>query len=357
MVTSTIIFICLIAIAGLLRLKKSANFLEITTGTLYVFSLFIFAFGMMIHSNPYYRAIDTVNMECYSPFSDRHYLTIIFYFLTFNTSILLIWVKGRKLPPLTLVLSLIFTFVWIIISVAILFQISIHNTETLDSYNSEVEQTLFLFAPIFSILIGGRLLFKVMVKEIRGTIERTYSNRFLSFLNAFLLTKSGNPLWILVFMFPVLFLSTLILILFGQDTNSIIKVFTDTATWKFSQQTHPPILDHQGHYLCTVAASGHPKVVKPLRIGLRNGDRIIVNRQLLIANAFEEMIQDMSPKFHFRIRVLYDKYGYNLSKRINTTFLSSLTYLLMKPMEWFFLICLYLFCINPEQKINRQYAE
>jgi hypothetical protein len=76
----------------------------------------------------------------------------------------------------------------------------------------------------------------------------------------------------------------------------------------------------------------------------------------LIANAFEEMIQDISPTLHRGIRNLYDKYGYNLSKKINTPFRSNLTYILMKPLEWVFLLSLYLLCKNPEKKINKQYA-
>jgi hypothetical protein len=40
-----------------------------------------------------------------------------------------------------------------------------------------------------------------------------------------------------------------------------------------------------GHYLCTVSAKGHKKLVKPIRAGIRRGSRISVNHQLLIANA------------------------------------------------------------------------
>ena len=43
-----------------------------------------------------------------------------------------------------------------------------------------------------------------------------------------------------------------------------------------------------GHYLCSVAAKGHTQIVKPERFGVRNGGRIICNRQLLISNAFED---------------------------------------------------------------------
>ncbi|MBK8444836.1 MAG: hypothetical protein IPL35_16145 [Sphingobacteriales bacterium] len=245
---------------------------------------------------------------------------------------------------------MIFILLGVLLSVAILFQVSVHNTETLDTYSND-GQNLFLFAPLLSIALGVYFIYKATIQEINETFERKYSNKILNYLNNFLATKSRNPFWIFLLMFPVFFMVTLILILFGQDSNSIIKVFTDTATWKLSQQTHPPILEHTtGHYLCTVAAAGHPKIVKPIRFGQRNGKTIIVNRQLLIANAFEELIQDVSPKAHYFIRTCYDKYGYNLSKKINTVALSNTTYILMKPLEWVFLICLYLFCNKPEQK-------
>ena len=69
------------------------------------------------------------------------------------------------------------------------------------------------------------------------------------------------------------------------------------------------------------------------------------------------MIQDSSPKMHHLIRTNYDNYGYNLSKKINSETGSNITYIVMKPLEWFFLICLYSFCNTPEKKINKQYKK
>ena len=341
---------------GLKRLHASAG--EIIVGIVYIISIALFGLGLIVHSNPYYRAIDPIDMTCYSPFSDRHAMTLIFYFIIFNASLLLVWIKNNVLPPLMLTLSLVFIAIGIILNIVILIQVSAHNTESLQyASNSAEEQILFFFAPFFSIVIGFSLIYDVKTQKINETFERTYSNKYLNILNTFLATRSRNPVWIAILLFPVFFLVTLLLILFGQDTNSIVKLFTDTTTWKLSQQMHPPILDHTGHYLCTVAALGDPKIVKPLRIGQRNGKQIIVNRQLLIANAFEEMVQDFSPKLHRIIRQNYDKYGYNISTKINTPHSSNITYMIMKPLEWLFLICLYLFCNNPEQKINSQYTK
>ncbi|MFW2135145.1 DUF6688 domain-containing protein [Chryseobacterium sp. TY4] len=185
--------------------------------------------------------------------------------------------------------------------------------------------------------------------------NRTYKNKFLNDCNRFLSQKYDVTNWAWTFLLPVFIVLTLILMLFGQDYNSLIKVFTDTTTWTFSQKTHPPILDHTGHYLCTVAAKGNPNLVKPLYIGKRHSRPIIVNRQLQIANAFEDMLQNFSPKTHRFVRQNYDKYGYNLSKKINSELGSNLTYILMKPLELIFLIFLYLLETKPEQKISKQY--
>jgi hypothetical protein len=343
-------------VATLKHFNNTAHPAELITGVLYFFSLILFTLGLLTHNNPYYQAIDPVGIACYSPFSDKHALTLLFYCIAFNSSLFLVWTKSKNLPPLTLTLSLLFILIGIILNIVVLLQISVHDISNLYRYNSRDDQLLFFFAPVLSILIGTLLIIKVMIKEINIASDRIYSNKYLNFLNSFLATKSKNPVWIALLLFPLFFIVTLVLILFGQDINSIVKVFTDTTTWKFSQQMHPPLLDHRGHYLCTIAATGNPKIVKPLRFGLRNGNPIIVNRQLLIANAFEEMICDFSPKLHSIIRTTYDTYGYSISGKINTVQLSNLTYILMKPLEWFFLICLYLFCTKPEQRINKQYT-
>ncbi len=114
-------------------------------------------------------------------------------------------------------------------------------------------------------------------------------------------------------------------------------------------------MHYDGHYLCTVAAGGHRKVVKPLRYGTRLGETIIVNRQLCVANAFEELIHDKLSRFHKVVRTNYDKYGYPLSKHITTPLRADIVYFVMKPLEWIFVFVLYLFDKDPEKRISRQY--
>lgn len=117
------------------------------------------------------------------------------------------------------------------------------------------------------------------------------------------------------------------------------------------------IVPGDSHYLCTVSVKGHKKLVKPLKSGIRGTHIILVNRQLLIANAFENILEQYTPKLHKIIRDIYDKYGYPLSKHINTSWSADLVYILMKPLEWFFLLILYTVEQNPENRINVQYSE
>lgn len=159
-----------------------------------------------------------------------------------------------------------------------------------------------------------------------------------------------------IMLLPIIALMTIIFILTGQGADGMIQAFTETADWTFSTKTPPPPEYFKGHYLCTVAAGGHRKIVKPTRYGIRRGERIIVNRQLMIANAFEELIMDKTPRFHKAVRGFYDKHGYPLCKIITTKTRADIVYLLMKPLEWFFLLTLYLFDTYPERRIAKQYT-
>lgn len=320
----------------------------------YFISLIVFAFGLMMHSEDYQVAIDPID-SCYIPFGGKHILSLIFYFVIFNISAFLIWKKGRNLPPLTLVLSLIILIIGAVISILSLIQIVSHNTESLDIYKGDDASLFFFATPLFCLFITVYLWAEILKEEKKISQSRTFKSKFLNNCNQFLSQKYDVTIWAWIFLLPVFATLTLILMLFGQDYNSSIKVFTDTTTWTFSQKMHPPKLDHTGHYLCTVAAKGNPNLVKPLYVGKRHLKPIIVNRQLQIANAFEEMLEDFSPKLHKIVRRNYDNYGYNLSKKINSELGSNITYILMKPLEVLFLISLYLFQVNPELKISKQY--
>lgn len=171
-----------------------------------------------------------------------------------------------------------------------------------------------------------------------------------------LLGKGKNLPWVgLLMALPLLGIALAILTLFGQEPDSIIQAWTQTSDWTFSQQVAPPNLPMDYHYLCTVAAGGHRRLVKPLRMGKRHGHWVLVNRQLAVANAFEELLQQRLPRFHRVLRGAYDRYGYPIANHIRSPWAADAVWLLMKPAEWFFLGVLYLFDRKPENRIAVQY--
>jgi len=163
----------------------------------------------------------------------------------------------------------------------------------------------------------------------------------------------------LILCLPILTVIASLLLLFGQKSDSIIRAFTDTYKHGFSQLDY--LCDNVhcgGHFLCSVAANGHKEVVKPIRYGERNENKIICNRQLLIANAFEELVQQKLPKTHKIIRSQYNKVGNAIHRHyhiFNNKFVSDCIYFLMKPLEMFFLLILYTFDAKPENRIAQQY--
>lgn len=203
--------------------------------------------------------------------------------------------------------------------------------------------------------------------------QRTFNNT-----QATLTSKSGG--WIrrlfdflynlpLAINFPLLLVLSVplaavlmgILILLGQKPDALIRAFTDTYYHGLSQIEHECAnVDCGGHYLCSVAANGHKSVVNPKRYGTRNGALIRCNRQLLISNAFEQLLEEKAPGIHRFIRRKYNRVGgfiHRYYSVFSIKWLSDLVYVLMKPLEWLFLLTLYLFDPEPESRIERQYID
>ena len=157
----------------------------------------------------------------------------------------------------------------------------------------------------------------------------------------------------------ILLLLSLMLLLCGQKPDSLIRAFTDTYQHGFSQLDHLcENVECGGHFLCSVGANGHPKIVKPIRYGERNGRKIICTRQLLISNAFEELVQEKCPLVHKMIRHNYNKVGRLIQRYygiFTNKYISDLVYICMKPLELLFLLTLYTFDKKPENRIARQY--
>ncbi len=340
------------------KLKPSATNFEKLLIILNCWALPLFVLELSGHTSPYYQPIDPFVDACYSPVSFENAVPLLLVHLLSLFSILMLYVKGYHLPPIQISLYFLGATIGIFADAQFLFQISYHDTSRFDLFAEGHYAALWLsLYPILLILSTTAILTKLIFDLAESNVKVHYKNKYLACINQRFTAIQYWPVVAILFSIPVLILIVVLLILFGQEVDSFTKVYTETATWKLSQHLHPPTVDDQhGHYLCTVAALGSPQLVKPIGVGTRNNQPILVNRQLQIANAFEWMLQDFSPKFHRFVRTNYDRYGVNLSKRINNRRLSNLTYILMKPLEWLFLIFLYATYVHPERVIAAQYT-
>ncbi len=265
--------------------------------------------------------------------------------------IILAGTDSAKVPPLVTVLSMAATYILLGFMIVCCIQISNHAFEKFIA--------LSYILPINMIFITFNL-FREKIMEWNGcelhNSDDFGKNVFIKKLNESLLRSEKWPLYAFILMIPLLGIVLLILILFGQQPDAVIKAFTETTNWALSGQEGPQNLYYDEHYLCTVAAGGHKKVVKPVRKGVRHGHDVIVNRQLMIANAFENVLEEKTPRFHRAVRNFYDKYGFPIADHIRHNKVAcDVTYFVMKPLEWIFLIVLYLVDVNPENRIAVQY--
>ena len=283
--------------------------------------------------------VQLYNNQKHSPVSSEHTLTLaVLFAVAVIGHICLRFIPQNKRPPLFSALCI--SSIYIGCALCVLWCIQISGSSFF----------LFLF-PINYIILSFRVIACEVLSADKTAEEQTKMPR----ISAFLHNKSSLPVLALLLLIPLLGIIAVILLLFGQEPDSAIKLWTETADWTMSQKIAPENLPRDGHYLCTVAAEGHKKLVKPLRTGKRHGHEITVNRQLCIANAFEQLLSERAPHLHRAIRNFYDKTGYPIAKHIKTPLAADIVYITMKPLEWLFLTVLYLFDTKPENRIATQY--
>ncbi|MDE5854828.1 MAG: hypothetical protein K2H19_07180, partial [Ruminococcus sp.] len=244
--------------------------------------------------------------------------------------------KPEKLSPIISAVSIACTALGIIAGFFVYIQLST-NFEPLHLY-------CWLYLANMILLAIRRINFHI-TEHVRLVNERetVFRSKFGAWLGKIMSKVSTMTLFSFALIFPIVVILEILFIIFGQGPDGFIKAFTMTADWTFSTQTPPPPIEYEGHYLCTVSAGGHKKVVKPIRYGIRRNQKIIINRQLLTANAFEDLIMEKLPKFHKVVREFYDKYGYPVSRHITSPIRADIVYILMKPLEYIFIFALYLF--------------
>lgn len=297
--------------------------------------------------------------KTYASLANEHVFTMIVFFVLGIIAFGILSTHRGKLSPILYTLCSSLLIIHIIISIAYVTHTGFsHYDETLETTGSIIFLQIgylslsFLYTGILKDSLD-HFLEGLQAKELND------NNRFLSLLFRISFKYKSMPFVWGLSLFPIVLIIQFILILFGQRPDSFIRVFLDTSSFNYSSipTPEPEIIPGDAHYLCTVSVKGHKKLVRPVRAGVRRHARIAVNRQLLIANAFEHILEDYIPHLHKVIRSFYDRYGYPISKHIKTKWSADILYLLMKPLEWLFLVVIYTVDKRPENRINVQYSE
>lgn len=292
--------------------------------------------------------------ELHEPFYEKNMLSLCLFALAAMVCLYLLD-RGRVMPPLAAVICVSGVYGGIILG---LFYISQLAVNILNDLNLLVAVGYLILFPVNIFIISARVIRETVLLYTAYFRENDIEskNRLDGFLRSSLEKAAGWVLFPLIGLIPFTGVLVCLCILCGQGPFGIIRAFTNTSDWTYSTMISPPPVEYEGHYLCTVAVNGHERVVKPLRLGVRHGVVIGVNRQLCAANAFEQLIEDKSPRLHRLVRHIYDKYGYPVSKHITTRLRADIVYILMKPLEWLFVAVLYLFDRDPESRIAVQYT-
>ena len=298
-------------------------------------------------------SVQLKNLEMHTPIFSEAAPTIIFIFIIGIAGYLYLRVRPlKKIPPLMAIISMSAMYLWVIEVIVFTVQVfkgDLSGDNLLDLY--------LLVYPVCIICIVARTVISKVHEWQEYEMERAkiQRNQFLNFADKILSNSKLWPIYAIVFMFPLLGIIIGILLLFGQAPDSVIKAWTETADWSLSLKEAPQNIEYDEHYLCTVAAGGHRKIVKPVRKGIRHGHEVIVNRQLCIANAFEQILEEKTPRFHKLVRGVYDRYGFPVARLIKSKWIADIIYIMMKPLEWIFLMVIYMNDVQPENRIATQY--
>ncbi len=328
-----------------LLIRKSRHFEYITLVLGSVYSLLLLPFSGILFAD-WQETLH--NAQIHTPIWTEGALTVAVLALIGVAGYLyLSFVSVQKVPPLLPVCAIAAMYIGMI--QCILWIIQIFQMKIVNLY-------LCLF-PFNLVLIGISVIRKKVCEWNLNELKepKKFDNFYLEQINRKLSDSSRWPGAAFLLMWPLLGFLICLLLLFGQRPDNIVRAWTETSDWNLSTKISPQNVYYDQHYLCTVAAGGHPRLVKPIRKGIRHGHEVIVNRQLCIANAFEQVLEEYVPVFHKCIRKIYDTYGFPIAKWIHSPYTADIVYILMKPLEIMFLMILYAVDTKPENRIAVQY--
>lgn len=152
-------------------------------------------------------------------------------------------VELKHMSPLVMVFSMAAMYIGIILSILWAIQLSGFNQIGRGDFSFERFFTLNILPsllPLNCILIG--------IKVVRHRVQewneiehqqREYKNELLQLLQNKLMRSENWMVLAFVLMWPLFGLCICILTFFGQQTDSIIKAWTETSGWTFSQKLPP----------------------------------------------------------------------------------------------------------------------
>ena len=289
--------------------------------------------------------------ERYAPFlSPEHRLSVVVLFIFSSAAFIYSSYRRCLAPPLTEVLVNCFLLAGVVCAIAFMVQ---------DEWIGALVVNLpFVLQSIQRMADNHRMAVEQLNEQ-----EGDVGSGWVRDCRRILLLPAWKKLPLLPLLcIPVLWLLSGVLLLFSQKPDSLVRAFTDKYSndyFRLYGKGQQP--DYYGaHYLCTIAAKGHPGLVRPIRMRERRGRPIRCNRQLLVSNAFEELLEQRVPRLHRWVRRVFDKIGAGIHRHywvFDHAWVSDLVYLAMKPVEWFFVVVLYLGDRRPEDRIGRQYLK
>lgn len=309
----------------------------------------------LLHSVEFGEDWDSVlyNAQTHTPIYTQSAITVWALALTGYAGYLAVnfFISLKKAPPLIPVLGIAAMYLGTVESIVWGIQVFALPTDI-----DGIWDIYLLLLPLNCVIVTARTVrHKIWEWEQLPRPEQETSP-WLQKCNRLLMRSKRWPFAAFLLMWPLFGVLIALLLLAGQRPDAAIRAFTETAGWNLSQRVAPQNIYYDEHYLCTVAAGGHKTIVKPQRLGIRHGHEVIVNRQLCVANAFEQILEEKTPRLHRAIRHLYDSYGFPVARLIRSRYTADMIYFLMKPLEWLFLIVLYLTDVNPENRIALQYT-